>query len=93
MIQNNIWTVYFLRCNDNSLYTGITTDITRRLYQHNNTKLGAKYTRARRPVTLVYSESAIDKSAASKREYQLRTLTKKQKETLVLNHTTTPLTN
>lgn len=93
MIQNNIWTVYFLRCNDNSLYTGITTDITRRLYQHNNTKLGAKYTRARRPVTLVYSESAIDKSTASKREYQLRTLTKKQKETLVLNHTTTPLTN
>ena len=93
MIQNNTWTVYFLRCNDNSLYTGITTDITRRLYQHNNTKLGAKYTRARRPVTLVYSESAVDKSAASKREYQLRTLTKKQKETLVLNYPAIPLTN
>ena len=93
MIQNNIWTVYFLRCNDNSLYTGITTDITRRLYQHNNTKLGAKYTRARRPVTLVYSESAADKSTASKREYQLRTLTKKQKEALVLNYTAIPLIN
>jgi putative endonuclease len=87
MTQNNTWTVYFLRCNDNSLYTGITTDIKRRLHQHNNTKLGAKYTRARRPVVLVYSETAVDKSAASKREYQLRTLSKKQKETLALSYT------
>ena len=87
MTQKNMWTVYFLRCNDNSLYTGITTDIKRRLYQHNNTKSGAKYTRARRPVTLVYSESAVDKSTASKREYQLRTLPKKQKEALVLSNT------
>lgn len=84
MTQYNSWTVYFLRCNDNSLYTGITTDIKRRLHQHNNTKLGAKYTRARRPVKLVYSEAAVDKSTASKREYQLRTLTKKKKEELVL---------
>ena len=90
MTQNNMWTVYFLRCNDNSLYTGITTDIKRRLHQHNNTKLGAKYTRARRPVVLVYSESALDKSSASKREYQLRTLKKKQKEKLVLAYTSTP---
>lgn len=84
MSQNNTWTVYFLRCNDNSLYTGITTDIKRRLHQHNNTKLGAKYTRARRPVELVYSETAADKSAASQREYQLRTLPKIKKEKLVL---------
>ncbi len=82
MTQNNTWYVYFLRCNDNSLYTGITTDIKRRLHQHNHTKLGAKYTRARRPVVLVYSETAQDKSTASKREYQLRALTKKQKEKL-----------
>jgi putative endonuclease len=87
MTQNNTWTVYFLRCNDNSLYTGITTDIKRRLHQHNNTKLGAKYTRARRPVKLVYSETAIDKSTASKREYQLRTLSKIKKEQLVLTYT------
>lgn len=86
MIQNNTWYVYFLRCNDNSLYTGITTNIKRRLHQHNNTKLGAKYTRARRPVKLVYSEAAADKSAASKREYQLRTLTKNQKEKLILDN-------
>ena len=87
MTQNNTWYVYFLRCNDNSLYTGITTDIKRRLHQHNNTKLGAKYTRARRPVVLVYSEVAEDKSTASKREYQLRTLTKNKKEQLVLTYT------
>lgn len=89
MTQISTWTVYFLRCNDNSLYAGITTDIERRLHQHNNTKLGAKYTRARRPVVLVYSESAIDKSTASKREYQLRTLSKNQKEKLVLAYSTT----
>jgi len=90
MTQNNTWTVYFLRCNDNSLYTGITTDIKRRLHQHNNTKLGAKYTRARRPVVLVYSETALDKSSASKREYQLRTLSKKQKEKLALSYHSSP---
>lgn len=83
MTTNTPWFVYFLRCNDSSLYTGITTDIQRRLHQHNHTKLGAKYTRAKRPVTLVYLETAIDKSTASKREYQLRKLTKTRKEELV----------
>tara|TARA_B110001454_G_scaffold216314_1_gene239331 strand:+ start:914 stop:1195 length:282 start_codon:yes stop_codon:yes gene_type:complete len=80
------WFVYFLRCNDNSLYAGITTNIERRLHQHNHTKLGAKYTRAKRPVTLTYIELATDKSTASKREYQLRKLTKTQKEQLVSAH-------
>jgi len=83
MTTNNAWYVYLLRCNDNSLYAGITTNIERRLHQHNNTKLGAKYTRAKRPVTLVFIESAIDKSSASKREYQLRKLSKVKKEQLV----------
>jgi len=83
MTTNSTWYIYFLRCNDNSLYAGITTDLTRRLHQHNNTKLGAKYTRARRPVELVYSEQAADKSAAAKREYHLKTLSKHQKEHLV----------
>jgi len=55
----------------------------RRLHQHNHTKLGAKYTRAKRPVTLAFIETALDKSTASKREYQLRKLTKTQKEQLV----------
>ncbi len=83
MAIQKTWYVYFLRCNDNSLYTGITTDVNRRLHQHNHTKLGAKYTRAKRPVTLVFIESAPDKSTASKREYQLRKLKKIQKERLV----------
>jgi len=55
----------------------------RRLHHHNHTKLGAKYTRAKRPVTLAFIETALDKSTASKREYQLRKLTKTQKEQLV----------
>ncbi len=83
MTIKNTWYVYFLRCNDNSLYAGITTNIDRRLHQHNHTKLGAKYTRAKRPVTLVFIEAALDKSTASKREYQIRKLTKTQKEQLV----------
>ena len=83
MTASSSWQVYLLRCNDNSLYAGITTDIHRRLQQHNNSKLGAKYTRARRPVTLVYIEKAIDRSTASKREYLIRTLAKAKKEQLV----------
>lgn len=83
MTTNSTWYVYFLRCNDNSLYAGITTDLTRRLHQHNHSKLGAKYTRAKRPVTLAYAETALNKSDASKREYQLRKLAKEKKEQLV----------
>jgi putative endonuclease len=57
--------------------------MSRRLHQHNHTKLGAKYTRAKRPVTLVFLETAPNKSTASKREYQLKKLTKTAKEELV----------
>ena len=87
MTTDNTWFVYFLRCNDNSLYAGITTDIERRLYQHNHSKLGAKYTRAKRPVTLAFIETASNKSSASKREYQLKQLSKAQKEQLVSTYT------
>ena len=81
--KTTTWWVYFLRCNDNSLYAGVTTDIHRRVKEHNNSKLGAKYTRARRPVSLVYLEEANNKSSACKREYQIRHLTKAKKEQLV----------
>ncbi|MDO7084339.1 GIY-YIG nuclease family protein [Pseudocolwellia sp. AS88] len=78
------WYVYFLRCSDNSLYAGITTDLDRRVFEHNNSnKLGAKYTRVRRPVKLVYSEKQINRQAASKREYELKQLKKTAKESLV----------
>ncbi len=82
--MTNKWFVYFLRCSDQSLYAGITTDLERRLKEHNQcNKTGAKYTRVRRPVTLVYYESCLDRKCASKREYQLKQLAKAKKEFLV----------
>lgn len=78
------WYVYMVRCNDGSLYTGIATDVSRRVSEHNNSdSLGAKYTRARRPVTLVYQETVASRSEAGQREYALRKLTKGQKEGLI----------
>jgi len=74
--------VYILRCSDNTLYTGITTDIKRRIKEHNSSPKGAKYTRYRRPVQLVHSEECKDKSSASKREYTIKHLTRKDKEIL-----------
>ena len=73
------WYVYMVSCSDSTLYTGITTDLTRRLDQHNSSKGGAKYTRCRQPVSLVYSEKAASRSGASKRERELKKLSSKQK--------------
>ena len=87
------WFVYLLRCSDNSLYAGVTTDLKRREKEHNGkSKRGAKYTRVRQPVELVYFEQVDDRVAATKREYQIRKLTKKQKESLVANFTITAIT-
>jgi len=78
------WFVYILRCADNSLYTGVTTDISRRLDQHNGLiKNGAKYTRNRQPVTLVYQETSNSRSEACKREYAIKDLSKSDKELLI----------
>ena len=78
------WYVYIVRCSDNSLYTGIATDVDRRLEEHNSDNaLGAKYTRARRPVALIYQEKIGNRSEASKREYVIRKLSKQDKEILV----------
>ena len=77
--------VYIVRCNDNSLYTGITTDLKRRLHEHNQTKKGAKYTRSRRPVSLVYSKIVENRSMAQKEEYRIKKLNKRKKEELVKN--------
>lgn len=71
--------LYVLQCADKSLYTGITVDVARRVREHNNSKLGAKYTRVRRPVQLVYTEEFADRSAASKAEYEMKHLTREQK--------------
>jgi putative endonuclease len=75
--------VYILRCSDGTLYTGITTDLERRVDEHNHSPKGAKYTRARRPVELVYSETCADKSSASQREYVIKKMTRSQKMELV----------
>lgn len=75
--------VYILECSDNTLYTGIATDIVRRLDEHNNSDKGAKYTKIRRPVKLVYSEIQENRSSASKREYTIKKLTRKKKLELI----------
>lgn len=76
------WYVYMLRCKDGSLYTGYTDDPQRRLSVHNAGK-GAKYTRSRLPVTLVYQEQFDEKSDALRREIAIKQLTKLQKEALL----------
>jgi len=77
--------VYIVRCNDDSLYTGITNDLEKRIFDHNNSKTWAKYTKGRRPVTLVWNKKVADKSVASKLELQIKKMTKQEKEELVLN--------
>lgn len=77
------WFVYMLRCADNSLYTGVTTDVARRLTEHNAEKSITRYTRARQPVELVYKEAVATRAEACKREAQLKKLKKETKEELV----------
>ncbi len=79
------WYVYILRCRDNTLYTGITDDMARRLQAHNAGK-GAKYTRGRGPVTLCYQEPQESYSAALKREYAIKQLPRPQKERLITSN-------
>jgi len=81
--MRKIWFLYVVRCNDGTLYTGVTTDIQRRLYEHNNTSKGAKYTRPRRPVCLVYWIDFEDRSNAQKAEYKFKKLTRKQKDKII----------
>ncbi len=64
--------LYILKCADKTLYTGITTELDRRIDEHNYSDKGAKYTRIRRPVKLVYTEKYPDRSTASKREYEIK---------------------
>ncbi len=80
--MDKCWTVYILRCGDGSLYTGITNDVPARLETHRSGK-GAKYTRGRGPLELVYSEECPDKSAALKRELQIKSLSRLQKLELI----------
>jgi putative endonuclease len=76
------WHVYIIRCSDNSFYTGITTDVDRRFQQHADGS-GAKYFRGRQPADIVYLESAHSRSSASKREIQIKSMNRAEKEKLV----------
>ena len=76
--MDKTWKLYMLRCGDSSLYTGITTDIDRRLEEHRTGK-GAKYTRGRGPLELVYSEDCGDKSTALRRELEIKALPREEK--------------
>ena len=78
----NTWKLYILRCGDGSLYTGITTDVEKRLEAHRSGK-GAKYTRGRTPLELVYSEECADHSAALKRELEIKNLSREEKLKLI----------
>jgi putative endonuclease len=79
-----VWQVYMVRCADDTLYTGVAKDVDKRLAQHNGlAPQGAIYTRSRRPVILVYQESASNRSTACRREYELKQLSRSDKLSLI----------
>jgi len=77
------WKIYILKCSDDTLYTGVTTDLQRRVMEHNSSAKGAKYTKVRQPVELVYYENRDDRVDASKREYEIKQLSRKEKLELI----------
>lgn len=82
-LYSSMYYLYILECADETLYTGITVDLERRVNEHDKSKLGAKYTRARRPVKLVYSKKFLDRSLALKAEYKLKKLSREEKIKLI----------
>ena len=81
------WFVYIIQCSDGSFYTGMTKDVKRRLDEHNNSHhLGARYTRTRRPMTLVYQEKLATRAKAVQREIKIKRLGRKGKEVLINKH-------
>jgi putative endonuclease len=79
------WSVYILRCNDRSLYTGISIDVQRRVIEHTSSKKGAKYLKGKAPLGLVFSSVIGDKSQALRIEHRIKKLTKENKEFLIQN--------
>lgn len=82
-MPSDVWCLYVLQCADGSYYTGVSTDVERRLSEHNHSKRGAKYTRSRRPVRLVYLLEFGSRALAQKAEYRFKKLTRKEKERLI----------
>lgn len=77
-----MYITYILRCADNTLYTGIAKDLEKRLEAHRNGK-GSKYVRARLPCSLEYSEKCIDRATAQRREYEIKQMSREEKEELI----------
>lgn len=77
------WTVYIIRCDDGSLYTGITTDLDRRFNEHLGGGQGARYFNGRRPVEVAWSEEAVDRSSAQRREAEIKKLSRAGKLELI----------
>lgn len=84
--MQNLWYLYILRCGDGTLYTGITTDVEKRLEAHQSGK-GAKYTRGRGPLELVYREECGSHSDALKRELAIKALKREEKQALIASDT------
>ncbi|MFA6918267.1 MAG: GIY-YIG nuclease family protein [Candidatus Gracilibacteria bacterium] len=84
---------YILKCSDKTLYTGITVDLSRRIKEHNTSKLGARYTSSRRPVKLVYSKKFRNRSSASKEESRIKNLSREEKLGLIKTSLYTKTTN
>jgi putative endonuclease len=80
-------TVYILECVDNTLYTGCTNNFEKRLQEHNNGKHGAKYTRARRPVKVVFKQQVASLAEGRKREAEIKRMTREEKLKLILKKT------
>lgn len=82
-MKKTLYFFYMVRCIDQSIYSGITTDVKRRVEEHNSSKLGAKYTRYKQPVTLVHWESYDSRSEALKREAEVKSYSRQKKEALI----------
>lgn len=85
-IAADSWVLYIVQCNDGTLYTGITTDIERRLHEHNHSHKAAKYTRSRRPVKLVYQAACKSRAEAASSEYRIRHLARSEKLRLISHY-------
>jgi len=77
------WTVYIIRCDDETLYTGVTTDMDRRFREHLEHPRGAKYFNGRKPVEVVYTETGHSRSSASRREAAIKKLSRNEKVSLI----------
>jgi putative endonuclease len=78
-----VWSVYIIRCGDDSLYTGITTDVARRFGEHQSGDIGSKYLRGRTPLELVFEQKVGDRSLASKIEHRIKKMPRPEKEKIV----------